>query len=280
MAIRFVFAVGALAVIAGCSKGGRTTAAEPQYVPLAAIPITAADDGYKLRLKLQVGDKLVYEFHSHERVFSRGPEGTTGQSGWVETDIRAEVEQECVGISDGVYVINSKYINPAVTVTCTGGMKGKEERFRNNNIKTLRRQVTLRFDDRFRDPVSLSEDSDLGVYFPEDRIKIGDKWRKKVAEATRPDDPAAMLKGMMPTYEFVLEGVDAIGEWQTVRIAAHLLPTAVATDEGHATTWYDIESGVMVRSIISMELNAPSVTEFSSEMYLKSFIRGGASAGE
>lgn len=230
---------------------------------------SVSDEGksYQLSLQLSRGDRLVYSFS--QTTETSDPSADTPSK--VTEQVRAELVEKCVFADQGLYRLETSFRNVDVSVSAEGSFKESAEKLEEERRAALQKPGELILDKRYQTPGA--QPAAPSVSLPGGKIKIGDTWEAKVAEAADDKDPAAQFRKMMPTFKCRFAGIDEINGRKCARVEATLSSTGMAEMKEPAKTWFDLESGVIVRSIMEMKIASRPLISFRLEMDLKEFER-------
>lgn len=211
----------------------------------------------------------MYRFEQDEETREFRQPGSKDEPGTIVTRIRANLIRTCVRADNGVFDFVDKFQNVDVSVECGGRLAGTEDVIRKERLKEFQKVGTSRFDDRFRQvgpDGKPAQGAGAQAYFPEGALQPGSSWGGGVPEITNPKDPGAEMQGLMPKLTFRFSGVDRIGKWEAVRIDAESSGSEVMTLDGPATSWFDKNTGALVR------FSATFRVSFRQQMSIRTFM--------
>ncbi|GIV03508.1 MAG: hypothetical protein KatS3mg015_2338 [Fimbriimonadales bacterium] len=256
-----------LAALVSCGKN------EPPLQPELYVPKTkeAAKEAITLRLRLQPGDVLVYEFHSKDTTTQVTPVGSDEEGGTVTVEFAARMVDRVISAEEGTYAIERTFENPRYVVTATGSFKGKEKEIEEMRRKNLKLKDSFLLDERYRRVGDSATFREQGL--PEQPIREGDTWTTKMPNIGNPRDPASQFNDLWPNLIHTAGKIEQLGPWKTISIEVRPEDPTVLDVEQPATIWYDLETGVMVQARFTVNAKAQR-TVGESELKLIEFRRG------
>ncbi|MCL6623037.1 MAG: hypothetical protein K6T17_00280 [Fimbriimonadales bacterium] len=231
----------------------------PTPLPREEVP----PEGVLLRLRLGVGDELVYEYRVRETLTEYAPLGK--KAGEATVKAKAKLLYRCVATQAGKFEIEQEFDSPKFEITGEGSFKGREKSLREAYASAWRVPRYLLWTARYgvddRPPI-----------FPEGRVRAGDEWT--VTMPGKKGQGVLMGEGV---YRYRVEGFERVRGFRTVKVRVEAPSTPLQRSKGPAFVWYDLETGVVVRVRLAVEVQIPSHQVREEEQDLIEIRRGGGS---
>jgi len=265
--MRTALALFALLGLVGCAK--HETRLEPElYQPSSK---ENAKEAITLRLRLQPGDVLIYDFHSKDTTTQAPQVGSKEEGGSVTVEFAARMVDRVISVEENTFAIERSFEDPRYVVTATGVFRGREKEIEAMRRKNLQRKESFLLDQRFRrvgDSANLKEQG-----FPEHPIREGDTWTTKMPNVGNPRDPASQFNDLWPNLIHTVGKIEQLGPWRTISIEVRPEDPTVLEVSQPAKIWYDLDTGVIVQARFTVNAKAQR-TVGESELKLVEFRRG------
>lgn len=229
----------------------------PVPLPLGEVP----PEGVLLRLRLKVGDELVYAYRMRETLREYAPLGEKVGEATVKAETR--LFYRCVGVGKDGFEMEQEFDSPKFDIVGEGSFKGREETLRESYASAWRVPRYFVWSSRYgvdgRPPI-----------FPEEPVRVGKEW-----VVTMPENKGSGFGASGGTYRYRVEAFERVGRFKAVKVRVEVPETPLRQSRGPALVWYDLATGVMVRARWAVEINVPSHQVHEEEQDLIEIRRAG-----